>query len=192
MPFSQLMPDGSVFVYKDVNKNAELTGSDIHPSKQAKGPDISSASSNSIPKTAEKINPSGENSSKNPRQKRFALSDESYMDAVESGDTATQERIIEQRAREAGYNTPRLYHGTTSFGFTEFNREASYDRISIFSSDNEDVAKIYAENDPRTKVSDRADITPDEYIADYHDNPQTTLTDKQKSYLKGLMIATPN
>lgn len=48
-----LMPDGSVFVYKDINENAELTGSDILLNEKEKGPDISSASTNSIPQKSD-------------------------------------------------------------------------------------------------------------------------------------------
>lgn len=48
-----LMPDGSVFVYRKTNKNAELTGSDILSQKREKGPDISSASNNSIPQKSD-------------------------------------------------------------------------------------------------------------------------------------------
>lgn len=44
-----LMPDGSVFAYKYINENAEPTVSDIFLKKKEKGPDISSASTNSIP-----------------------------------------------------------------------------------------------------------------------------------------------
>lgn len=125
---------------------------------------------NSITENSEKSNPSDENSSKN------SASDNEYLSAVESGDTATQERIIEARAREAGYNTPMLYHGTTSFGFTEFDRGMSYDQISIFSSDDREVAKIYADNDPRTKISERADITPEAL--------ESASNEKILSYLK--------
>ena len=52
------------FVYKDVNENAELTGSDVHQNKQVKGPDISSASNLSILNHSQKINPSDKISSK--------------------------------------------------------------------------------------------------------------------------------
>lgn len=68
-----ILPDGSVFVYSDVNKNAELTGSDVHQNKQVKGPDISSASTNIIPNPTEKVN----------------TSDENYLKAVKNGDMKT-------------------------------------------------------------------------------------------------------
>ena len=52
------MPDGSVFVYKDINENAELTGSEILPKNKEKGPDISSASTDIIPQKSDLSTPS--------------------------------------------------------------------------------------------------------------------------------------
>lgn len=50
--------DGSIFAYKDINENAELTGSDILLNKKEKGPDISSASTNSVPQKQDLSTPS--------------------------------------------------------------------------------------------------------------------------------------
>ncbi len=63
-----LMPDGSVFVYKDINENAELTGSDILLNEKEKGPDISSASTNSIPQKSDLSTPSTKKYSLAPKK----------------------------------------------------------------------------------------------------------------------------
>ncbi len=63
-----LMPDGSVFVYKDINENAELTGSDILLNEKEKGPDISSASTNSIPQKSDLSTPSAKKYSLAPKK----------------------------------------------------------------------------------------------------------------------------
>lgn len=41
------------------------------------------------------------------------------MKAVESGDTETAQRLVDEAAKAAGYDTEPLYHGTRRFGFTK-------------------------------------------------------------------------
>ncbi|MBR3739630.1 MAG: hypothetical protein IKN04_04120 [Clostridia bacterium] len=62
-----------------------------------------------------------------------ALDDE-YMAAVENGDEETQARLVEQAARNAGYNTPRLFHGTSRFGFTVFREDGQQNAIYLTDS----------------------------------------------------------
>ena len=45
--------------------------------------------------------------------------DITYQRAVDSGDTQTAQALVDQAAREAGYDTP-VFHGTPNGGFTEF------------------------------------------------------------------------
>lgn len=40
--------------------------------------------------------------------------DAEYMAAVKAGDTAKAQKMVEEAAKAAGYNTPKLYHGTPS------------------------------------------------------------------------------
>lgn len=48
--------------------------------------------------------------------------DRDYLTAVERGDLDTAQRMVDEAAQEAGYSSPLpLYHGTNSFGFTEFD-----------------------------------------------------------------------
>ena len=48
-----------------------------------------------------------------------SMRDSEYMSAVESDDTDTADRLVEEAAKEAGY-TVRAYHGTPTGGFTKF------------------------------------------------------------------------
>ena len=64
--------------------------------------------------------------------------DASYMDAVESGDTETAQRMADDAARNAGFDY-RGYHGTSSSGFTEFKGDAS------FFSNERSVSESYAD-----------------------------------------------
>ena len=85
-----LMPDGSVYVYNDVNKNAEPTGSDI-ASKASKGPDISSASKYSIPQNLDLSTPSAKKFSEGKASREFNSPEE----AKRSGEVSDAKFSIE-------------------------------------------------------------------------------------------------
>lgn len=34
---------------------------------------------------------------------------------------ATAQQMVDEAAKAAGYTSPKLYHGTKNFGFTEFD-----------------------------------------------------------------------
>jgi hypothetical protein len=74
---------------------------------------------------------------------RFSLKNTEYMSAVEKGDVETAQRMVDEAAKEAGYNSPKLYHGTNAFGFTEFDTEKSDDKRTIFLTDNARIASTY-------------------------------------------------
>ena len=65
----------------------------------------------------------------NPPQKANSFSqqnsdrfnDSDYLSAVERGDMATAQIMVDEAAKAAGYTSPKLYHGTKNFGFTEFD-----------------------------------------------------------------------
>ena len=67
------------------------------------------------------------NLAQNPEENREALS-----------------RMVENAAREAGYDSPVLYHGTQSFGFTNFDLDKMDDKLSIFLTSNPDIAATYS------------------------------------------------
>lgn len=74
-----------------------------------------------ITHSEKKSNTPGENSSKKPPKKRFALTDEAYLAAVESGDMDTVQAMVDKAARNAGY-TVKGYHGTGA-DFNIFSEE---------------------------------------------------------------------
>ena len=49
------------------------------------------------------------------------FNDTDYLSAVERGDMATAQQMVDEAAKAAGYTSPKLYHGTKNFGFTEFD-----------------------------------------------------------------------
>lgn len=107
-----------------------------------------SSTDNSITENAEKSNPSDENSSKKPPKKRFALTDEAYLAAVESGDMDTVQAMVDEAAKKAGY-TIKSYHGTLAKDFTEFKKSFigsrfNYDDKGFFFIDRKSIAEDYA------------------------------------------------
>ena len=95
-----------------------------------------SSTDNSITENAEKSNPSDENSSKNPPKKRFALTDDAYAAAIESGDMETLANYTQKQ-----YN---------SFGWARANEVLS-------AKENERLRSLFADavskqaNPPKTK-----------------------------------------
>lgn len=114
---------------------------------------------------------------------RYSVSEEmdaEYLTAVENGDMKTAQRIVDNAAKSAGYNSPRLYHGTYKFGFTEFDFKNARSRMAVYTTNDAEVAKTYTSNpDIRTKVSDRAGINYDQ--VENADNLQ--LMEMAKKYL---------
>ena len=69
---------------------------------------------------------------------KFSLRDDSYMQAVSSGDTKTAQRMVDEAAKDAGYDK-HLYHGSKSGGgFTVFKGWQYF-------TENEQYAKRYTE-----------------------------------------------
>ena len=136
-------------------QNGEKILYDIDPIKKVESPRKLGATSttDSIRQGEEKVNPKF-----SKRAEKLAQLDSEYAKAVESNDTETAERLVEEAARTAGYNSPLLYHGTQSFGFTKVDVSKSDDGISFFSTTNPDMAQTYSgEYGIRTigKFSDR-------------------------------------
>ena len=86
-----------------------------------------------------------------------------YMEAVNRGDTETEQMMVDEAAKAAGFDSPKLYHGTTSFGFTRFNPALSNDKIAIFATNSKAIAQTYSGgNAEKTRVSERSGITPEQ------------------------------
>ena len=74
----------------------------------------------------------------------LAQADQDYQSAVENGDVETAQKMVDEAAEQAGY-TDKVYHGTNSYGFTQFNMPKG--RGLIFASYNKDLAGTYATED---------------------------------------------
>lgn len=84
---------------------------------------------------------------------RFSITpeqDKEYMDAVESGDMATAQRMVEEAAEEAGY-TIRGYHGTTHnfyiFDRRKGNAEGDWGKGFYFTNSLDDAEANYGNED---------------------------------------------
>ena len=70
--------------------------------------------------------------------------DNEYSAAVESGNMQEAQRLVNEAAKAAGYNSEPLYHGTKSFGFTKIDTAQADDKMSFFATSNPDMAQTYS------------------------------------------------
>ena len=68
-------------------------------------------------------------------------------------------RLVAQAARDAGYDSPKLYHGTGAFGFTEFDLEKG--EHLIFAANKPEIAKTYVGETKRNKIAGRIKLNVD-------------------------------
>lgn len=74
----------------------------------------------------------------------YAAADSKYLTAVENGDAEAAQKMVDEEAKSKGYDSPMLYHGTHSFGFTSFDLDKMDDKRSIFLTSNEKIASTYS------------------------------------------------
>ena len=86
--------------------------------------------------------------------KQTSLRDSEYMEAVNSGDTAKAQQMVDEAAKRAGYTPLKLYHGTRNFGFKKFDINRMDDKMSIFVTDNERIAESYSGENPKRSLKD--------------------------------------
>lgn len=67
-----------------------------------------------------------------------------YKDAVDRGDMETAQRLVDEAAKKAGYDSPKLYHGTPYFGFTKIDTKQSDDGLSFFTTSDLKLAQTYS------------------------------------------------
>ena len=72
-------------------------------------------SNDSITETEPNVNTNDKKSYAMPK------TDQEYLTAVEKGDIETDQKMVDEAAKKAGYDSLLLFHGTQSFGFTEFD-----------------------------------------------------------------------
>lgn len=80
---------------------------------------------------------------------KYAISpeaDREYLELAKNPEENQDElqTMVDEAARAAGYDSPRLYHGTRSFGFTEFDLSRMDDGRSIFLTSNPEIASTYS------------------------------------------------
>ena len=80
--------------------------------------------------------------------------DSDYMKAVENGDTETAQKLVDEAAKAAGYDSEPLYHGTQNFGFTKLDVSKSDDEISFFTTSSPDMAQTYSGKSGTKKISE--------------------------------------
>ena len=80
--------------------------------------------------------------------------DMEYQRAVESGDEEKQAKLVKEAAEAAGYDTPKLYHGSPAFGFTEF--DLGKGEGLIFATSDRKVAETYSGKTERSRISERS------------------------------------
>lgn len=83
--------------------------------------------------------------------------DADYMAAVESDDMETAQHMVDDAAKAAGYDSPKLYHGTNSFGFTKINTKMSDDGISFFATSHFPMAQSYSYEPGEKRISQKTD-----------------------------------
>lgn len=91
---------------------------------------------------------------------RYSLTraNEEYMKAVESGNVEEQQRLVDEAAENAGYDTV-LYHGTQSFGFTQIDvSKYSDDGMSFFATSNPEMAQTYSAKSGTREISRKSGI----------------------------------
>lgn len=90
---------------------------------------------------------------------RYSLKrrDDDYMKAVNDGDMETAQRMVDEAAKEAGFDSPKLYHGTYAFGFTGIDTKKSNDRISFFATNSTKTAGTYSGTDSVRRIDTASD-----------------------------------
>ena len=79
-----------------------------------------------------------------------------YADAVARDDMEAAQADVDWMAEQAGFSTEDAFHGTDSFGFTEFDMNASQGEIFVAYS--KDVASTYTSNKEVRAIPDQKEI----------------------------------
>ena len=109
--------------------------------------------------------------------------DSSYMDAVNRGDMVTAQRMVAEAAREAGYTSPKLYHGTNLFGYTKFEGTEghSYDEIQYFATESMETANTYSGTNKVRRVSEEYELDYD--IEDEYEEQAREIADDLAAFM---------
>lgn len=112
---------------------------------------------------------------------QFSDRDSEYLSAVERGDMETAQRMVDEAAREAGYDSPKLYHGTKMFGFTKVKTsgvEKGFDWSPFFAANREDISASYV---PYGKVRDISSSMDDDAIEEAR---ETAIEERKENIIE--------
>lgn len=124
-PLDSMTLSSQDFGYDPINNNAKVTIKDLVPIKESNRAEL-----------VEKFGGEAE--------VRFSKKDDQdYLDAVNRGDMETAQRMVDEQAKKAGYDSPKVYHGTPHFGFTQF-KDNAHEVPFIYTSTNRTVSAHYA------------------------------------------------
>lgn len=101
---------------------------------------------------------------------RYSDRDNRYMELAKNPEANEAElrKMVEQTARENGYDSPKLYHGTNQFGFTKIDTSLSDDKLSFFATDSENTAKSYSYDAKRRSINPKADGSNVDYEEEFN------------------------
>lgn len=98
--------------------------------------------------------------------------------------------MVEAAAKEAGYDSPLLYHSTQSFGFTNFDLSNMDDGRSIFLTSSPEIASTYSGVDGSRRITDRMIAAFFRHVSTYLSKPNCTRTPKRRYGCSSITNAT--
>lgn len=150
-------------------------------------------------KTGDTVSTDAETTHTQAKDVKYSDRDSIYLDAVNRGDMETAQKMVDEAAKKAGYDSPMLYHGTpTSFGFTVFDASKVDDKLSFFATSDKNVAKTYSgETDQQyiyERITDDVDNAPPEklleFLQKYVDNNYKRISKEELEELKAPLYET--
>lgn len=98
--------------------------------------------------------------------------------------------MVESAAKEAGYDSPLLYHGTQSFGFTNFGLSKMDDGRSIFLTSSPEIASTYSGVGGSRRITDRMIAAFFRHVSTYLPKPNCTRIPKRRYGCSSITNAT--
>ena len=98
--------------------------------------------------------------------------------------------MVEAAAKEAGYDSPLLYHGTQSFGFTNFDLSKMDDGRSIFLTSSPEIASTYSGVEGSRRITDRMIAAFFRHVSTYLPKPNCTRIPKRRYGCSSITNAT--
>ena len=98
--------------------------------------------------------------------------------------------MVEAAAKEAGYDSPLLYHGTQSFGFTNFDLSKMDDGRSIFLTSSPEIASTYSGVDGSRRITDRMIAAFFRHVSTNFPKPNCTRIPKRRYGCSSITNAT--